>query len=272
MIRPWVARRSAGNPMERHRRGKGKQKLLGSHQKCWIWGRNAVVETLAAGRWKILELRLSSLLSPALIEQARSLAARMGLVPVIESPDILTSLCHTAEHQGYLARMTDFPYAEASQVLASLPESPFCVILDGIQDPFNFGAIIRSAEVFGAHAIFIGETGQVGVTSMVVRSSSGAVNRIPIARVPDLEVLAGELKAHTIRIVAASEKAAGDLMDNDFRAGSTIVIGNEGVGPRPGLLSQCDSVVKIPQVGHIGSLNAAVAAGIFFYEVRRQRS
>ena len=258
--------------MERHRRGKGKQKLLGSHQKCWIWGRNAVVETLAAGRWKILELHLSHLLSPALIEQARSLGARMGLVPVVEAQDVLTRLCHTAEHQGYLARMTDFPYADAPEVLANLPEAPFCAILDGIQDPFNFGAIIRSAEVFGAHAIFIGETGQVGVTSMVVRSSAGAVNRIPIVRVPDLEALTGELKTRSLRIVAASEKATGNLMDNDFRTGSAIVIGNEGVGPRPGLLALCDSVVKIPQVGHIGSLNAAVAAGIFFYEIRRQRS
>ena len=257
--------------MERHGRGKGKQKLLGSHQKCWIWGRNAVVETLAAGRWKILELHLSLLLSPTLIEQARSLANRMGLVSVVVDPDVLTRLCHTPEHQGYLARMTDFPYADTPQVLASLPAAPFCVILDGIQDPFNFGAVIRSAEVFGAHAVFLGETGQVGVTSMVVRSSAGAVNRIPIARVPDLEALAGDLKSRGIRIVAASEKAAGQLMDTDFRTGSAIVIGNEGVGPRPGLISLCDAVAKIPQAGHIGSLNAAVAAGIFFYEVRRQR-
>lgn len=258
--------------MERHRRGKGKQKLLGSHQKCWIWGRNAVVETLAAGRWKILELRLSTLLSPELLDQAHSLAARMGIVPTIEAPEVLTSLCHTSEHQGYLARMTDFPYADAAPLIQALPPTPFCVILDGLQDPFNFGAIIRSAEVFGAQAVFIGETGQVGVTSMVVRSSAGAVNRIPIVRVPDLEALTGELKTRNIRVVAASEKATGNLMDNDFRTGSAVVIGNEGVGPRPGLLSLCDSVVKIPQVGHIGSLNAAVAAGIFFYEVRRQRS
>ena len=258
--------------MERHSRGKGKKKLLGSHQKCWIWGRNAVMETLQAGRWPIVDLYVSRLLPQECLDQIGALCARAGLVPVIEDPEVLAQLCHTTEHQGYLARMTDFPYADATQVLTSLPGDPFCVILDGIQDPFNFGAIIRSAEVFGAHAIFIGETGQVGVTSMVVRSSAGAVNRIPISRVPDLEVWAGELKARSLRIVAASEKATAKLMDNDFSAGSAIVIGNEGVGPRSGLLSQCDSVVKIPQVGHIGSLNAAVAAGIFFYEVRRQRS
>lgn len=257
--------------MERHSRGKGKQKLLGSHQKCWVWGRNAVMETLAAGKWRILDLYLSRLLSPDCLRQAQDLAGQGGLVPVVEDPETLARLCHTTEHQGYLARMTDFPYADEERILPSLPENPFCVILDGIQDPFNFGAIIRSAEIFGADAVFIGECGQVGVTSMVVRSSAGAVNRIPIVRVPELDAFCGRLQAKGIRLVAASEKANQDLSGFNFKGGVSIIIGNEGVGPRPILLGRCDAVVKIPQAGHIGSLNAAVAAGIFFYEVRRQR-
>lgn len=258
--------------MERHKRGKGKQRLLGSHQKCWIWGRNSVVETLAAGRWEIVDLYLSRLLGPAQLAQAQALAARQQLVPVVVEPDELTRLCHTSEHQGYLARMTDFPYADEVSVMATLPESPFCIVLDGIQDPFNFGAIIRSAEIFGVNAVFISESGQVGVTSMVVRSSAGAVNRLPIVRVPDLEGLCGRLQAKGLKVVAASEKAACDIMDYDFAQGVSIVIGNEGVGPGAQLLQKCSAVVKIPQTGHIGSLNAAVAAGIFFYEVRRQRA
>lgn len=257
--------------MERHSRGKGKKKLLGSHQKCWIWGRNAVMETLTAGRWRILDLYFSRLLAPEIIEQARPLAASMGITPKVEDPDALARLCHTTEHQGYLARMTDFPYAEEASVLASLPDNPFCVILDGIQDPFNFGAIIRSAEVFGAHAIFIGDAGQVGVTSMVVRSSAGAVNRVPIVRVSDLSGLVERLCAMNIHPVAASEKAECELIHYNFLRGSAVIIGNEGAGPRPELVGRCESVLRIPQVGHIGSLNAAVAAGIFFYEVRRQR-
>jgi len=257
--------------MERHSRGKGKKKLLGSHQKCWIWGRNAVMETLQAGRWQILDLYLSRQLPPDLLGQVQGAAARLGIVPSIEDPGVLAGLCHTTEHQGYLARMTDFPYSGEAQVLGALPPAPFIVVLDGIQDPYNFGAIIRSAEVFGANAVFIGEAGQVGVTSMVVRSSSGAVNRVPIVRVPDLATLVDGLRAKRIHLVAASEKASGELRDHDFTGGCAVVIGNEGVGPRPDILARCDSVVKIPQVGHIGSLNAAVAAGIFFYEVRRQR-
>ncbi|MEI6563613.1 MAG: RNA methyltransferase [bacterium] len=257
--------------MERHNRGKGKKKLLGSHQKCWIWGRNPVVETLVAGRWKIVDLYLSRLLNPELLEQAQGLAVRQNLIPVIADPDLLAGLCHTTEHQGYLARMTDFPYADEAEVMNSLPAAPFCVVLDGIQDPYNFGAIIRSAEIFGAHAVFIAEVGQVGVTSMVVRSSAGAVNRLPIVRTPDVEALVGRLKSRGMKVVAASEKASRNIMDYDFTKGVSVVIGNEGTGPGAGVLKQCDDVVKIPQTGHIGSLNAAVAAGIFFYEVRRQR-
>ena len=119
--------------------------------------------------------------------------------------------------------------------------------------------------------MFIGESGQVGVTSMVVRSSAGAVNRIPIVRVPNVMSVMVALRKKDIQVIAASEKATHALMDHNLTSGTVIVIGNEGVGPRTELLQRCDAVVKIPQVGTIGSLNAAVAAGIFFYEVRRQR-
>lgn len=257
--------------MERHSRGKGKRKLLGSHQKCWIWGRNAVLETLQAGRWRILDLYLSQQLAPDSLAQAQAFATRAGLVPVVEDAGVLARLCHTTEHQGYLARMTDFPYDDEARVIGALPAEPFCIVLDGIQDPYNFGAIIRSAEVFGADAVFIGESGQVGVTSMVVRSSAGAVNRVPIVRVGDLDALVGRLRASGIRIVAASEKATQGVATHDFSRGTALIMGNEGVGPRAGLLAQCDAVVKIPQVGRIGSLNVAVATGIFCYEIRRQR-
>lgn len=229
------------------------------------------METLQAGQWEIRDLYLSRLLTPSQLEQAHTLAARLDLVPFVVDPEELTRLCHTGEHQGYLARMTEFPYADESTVMCSLPAVPFVVVLDGIQDPYNFGAIIRSAEIFGANALFIAESGQVGVTSMVVRSSVGAVNRLPIVRVPDLEPLVERLKGKGIKVVAASEKVEGAIMDCNFKEGIAIVIGNEGVGPRAGILQKCHERVTIPQAGHIGSLNAAVAAGIFFYEVRRQR-
>jgi 23S rRNA (guanosine2251-2'-O)-methyltransferase len=257
--------------MERHGRGKGKKKLLGSHQKCWIWGRNPVTETLTAGRWEILELLLADDLEAGLQQAVRHMAEGMGVPVRVEPSESLERLCHTTEHQGFLARMTDFPYAVEAEVLTALPATSFSVILDGIQDPYNFGAIIRSAEVFGADAVFIPTTGQVGVTSMVARSSVGAVNRVAIVRVEALAGTVAALKRAGVAVVAASEKAATTMADFDFRRPVAIIMGNEGKGVSAELLALCDATVRIPQVGMIGSLNAAVAAGIFFYEVRRQR-
>lgn len=257
--------------MERHRRGKGKQALLGNHQKCWVWGRNAVLECLAARRWPILDLHLSSALPAASLEAAVALAAKAGLTPCVEHPEELVRHCHSTEHQGYLARMAEFPYADEAAVLREAGKAPAFALLAGVQDPFNFGAMVRSAEVFGLNAVWIGGQGQVGVTSMVARSSAGAVNRVPIVRVAVLEDLAARLAAQGVRLIAASEKADRLLTACDFRGPVAVVIGNEGSGIRPALLAACHTTVAIPLSGRIGSLNAAAAASVFFYEIRRQR-
>lgn len=258
--------------MERHSRGKGKKRLLGSHQKCWLWGRHLVMETLAAGRWEIVELFLSNGLDAGELAEARGLAWRWGVTPHVAPPEALERLCHTAEHQGFLARMTDFPYAAEGELMGRLPAGSLSMLLDGVQDPYNLGAIIRSAEVFGVDAIFIPWKGQVGVTSMVARSSAGAVNRVPIVRVDDLAATAAALAERGVAVVAASEKARLAVGDYDFRKSVAIVVGNEGKGVSPGMLERCAATVRIPQAGRIGSLNASVAAGIFCYEVSRQRA
>lgn len=257
--------------MERRSRGRGKKRLLGSHQKCWIWGRNAVVETLAAGRWEILDLHLSSSLGPAELEDAVSLARSRGIAPQVGSPDSLTDLCRSSEHQGYLARMTEFPYSAEDDVCGALPPRPAVAVLDSLQDPYNFGAILRSAEILGVNAVFIGEREQVGVTSMVVRSSAGAVNRIPVVRVESLESLAARLKERGMRLAAASEKGVKPVFECRLTGACAVIVGNEGKGVRPELIAMCDDVLRIPQVGKIGSLNAAVAASLVFYEILRQR-
>jgi 23S rRNA (guanosine2251-2'-O)-methyltransferase len=257
--------------MERHRRGKGKQKLLGSHQRCWIWGRNAVLETLEAGRWPVLELVLSAELPADRLARAQALAARAGFAARVAPAESLTALCRSSEHQGYAAKMTDFPYAAEAEVVAGLSAAPLCVVLAGVQDPYNFGAIVRSAEVLGVEAVFIGARGQAGVTSMAVRSSAGAVSRVPIVPIEDLEALAARLRGRGLQLVAASEKAAVPIEAVDLRGPTALVIGNEGAGVPAPLLARCGRAVAIPQVGRIGSLNAAVAAAVFFYEALRQR-
>ena len=165
-----------------------------------------------------------------------------------------------------------FPYAKEKELLKNVSSPPLYVILDRMQDAFNFGAVIRSAEVLGVNAIFIGHENQVGVTSHVARSSSGAVNRIPIAQVDHLLTLSRDLKKHGVCLVGASEKSNNPVFTHDFKRPTAIVLGNEGAGISNDMLVECDELLSIPQYGKIGSLNAAVAASIFFYEARRQRT
>ena len=168
--------------------------------------------------------------------------------------------------------MAPFPYADVDTLLSKPPPMPLYAVLDRIQDPQNFGAIVRSAEGFGLDALFIAERQQVGVTAAVARASAGAVNRVPIARAEDLSALAERLKDAGAAIVGASEKADTTITECDFCRPTAILIGSESRGICPTLLERCDLLVHIPRYGQIGSLNAAAAAAILFYEARRQRA
>src|SRR4051812_33507612 len=129
--------------VERSKRGgSGKKQLLGNHQRCWLWGRNLVYETLDAGRWPILELCLSRDLAAETLNEVRQLASRRCIPARVEDRETLTRLCHSAEHQGYVARMAPFPYATAEDVLNARPAAPLYLVLDSLQDPYNFGAIL----------------------------------------------------------------------------------------------------------------------------------
>lgn len=251
-------------------RGKNrKQKLLSSHQRSWIWGRHAILEILGAGVWPIVELYVQEDLpegdSVAETAQARAIPLKR------ESGERLTELCHNREHQGFLARMGEFPYTDADALLNSLSGNPLLAVLDSIQDPYNFGALIRSAEVLGIDGIFIAERNQCGVNSMVARTSAGAVTRIPIARVSSLIDLAVRMKEHGIYIIGASEKGSSVLSGHDLKQAVAVVLGNEAVGISPDLLEACDLHARIPQQGSISSLNVAAAGAIVFYEAARQR-
>ncbi len=261
--------------VERSKRGKGKhkrhKKLLGNHARCWIWGRNLVRETLLAARWPIVELYLADDLPADDLEEARAAAISRAINVRVDKRPVLEQQGHTSEHQGFLAKMGPFPYSLVEDVLSAAPECPLYLVLDAVQDPYNFGAMLRSAGAFAADAVFIGKHRQVPVTSMVARSSAGVVNRAPIVQVADLAELARTLRERNIRVTGASEKAPAALTDCDFRGATAIVIGNEGTGIGPELLQCCDELARIPIEGSVGSLNAAAAAAVFFFEVRRQR-
>jgi 23S rRNA (guanosine2251-2'-O)-methyltransferase len=144
-------------------------------------------------------------------------------------------------------------------------------VLDAIQDTFNFGAIVRSAEAMGARGIFVGTASQAGVNSLVARASAGAVNRIPIAETEDLGALFDILRQAGAQVLAADEKGGTPCTACDLCRPTAVVLGNEGRGVRPELLSQCDERVCIPMSGAIASLNVAAAAAVLLYEAWRQK-
>ena len=260
----------AQSPYKKPTGNKSAAKPLGNHQTSWIWGRHLVQETLQSRVWPILELWLADDLPQQDSVSIEQLAA-VAEVPVQRAArQSLVSKCRGEDHQGFAARMSEFPYQSTDAVMAQVARWPLTIALDRIQDPFNFGAMLRSAEIFGAAGIIIGTREQVGVTSQVARSSVGAVNRLPIARVPDLATFLGSLPA-TLSIVGAIEKAATSISDFDFCAPTLLVIGNEGRGISEEVAQHCRAAVRIPQQGTLNSLNAAAALAIICYEARRQQ-
>ena len=253
------------------RRRSSRRDVMTNHNRCWIWGRNVVLETLRAGHWPILELLVGDRANDVLWDEAARLANQHGITALAMDDATLSKACHSGDHQGMAARMAPFPYATVEQLLGQLPTDALLVVLDRLQDPFNFGAVVRSASTLGMDGIVIGQREQVEVNSLVARSSAGAVNHIAIASTDDLVRSVGIFRERGFQIVAASEKADTPLSEADFRRPTVAIIGNEGRGIRPELLAQCDHSLGIPMSGPVGSLNAAVAAGILFYEIRRQR-
>lgn len=249
--------------------GKGKRpKLIGNHQRCWLWGRHAVIETVQAGKWLPVEVYVST-------DEPASACIPFqdaGVRVVRESPEELSKLCGKSEHQGWVAKMPEYPYAALDDLLSNLSPQPFVILLDAVQDPFNFGSVLRSAEVFGADGVIVAREHQAKVSIHVARSSVGAVNWLPIAEVDDLVTAAEQLQQAGLNLVAATEKGTQAPSECAFDQPTALIIGNEGTGIRDELLARVTQQVAIPQTGHIQSLNAAVAAGILCYEVQRQRS
>lgn len=247
--------------------------LLSNHQRSWLWGRNLVLETLAGGRWPVHELYLASDLADdeASVALAHAEAAGPKLKTSRAARRRLEQLCGAADHQGYLAQVGEYPYMTPDVLRADARPTPLWLILDGIQDPFNLGAMLRSAEVFGVDGVFLGARGQTGVNSLAARSSAGAVNRLGIARVPSLPALVTELRREAVRIIGTGLQADYALDVCDFTGPTALVIGNEATGLSREVAAACNMLAKIPQTGGLNSLNAAAAAAVCLYEAQRQR-
>jgi 23S rRNA (guanosine2251-2'-O)-methyltransferase len=245
--------------------------LLTNHNRCWIWGRNVVLETLRGGRWPILELLHSDRCEADARAAAVRLASESGIAAVAVADNEITKQCRSDEHQGLAARMPPFPYLDVYELLDDLPPNPVLVMLDRVHDSHNFGAIVRSAEVLGIHGVIVGTREQSQVNSHVARSSAGAVNYVPIVQTDDLVATTEQLRERGFQVVGTSDHAAESIFETDLRIATLLLIGNEGRGIQPLLEALCTRFVQIPVLGQVSSLNAAVSAGILFYEVLRQR-
>ncbi|MBW7865463.1 MAG: RNA methyltransferase [Candidatus Hydrogenedens sp.] len=255
-----------------------KQRFAGGHQRGWLWGRHAVMEALEAAHWPVVELYLDGTLPEDALGRARALGEAQGALCEVVPDRRLFELAHTHEHQGYLARMGPFPYTPLEEALSGgdgvkrpAGDAPLYLMLDAVQDTFNFGAILRSAEAMGVWAVIVGKTNQACVNSLVARASSGAINRIPVAEVDDLPAVAAELASRGVLVAAADEKSGVGCAGPDFCGPTALVLGNEGRGISPELMARCAARVRIPMFGAIGSLNVAAAAAVLLYEIRRQR-
>lgn len=261
------------------RRKSRRRQLRASHQKNWLIGRHAVLETLRAGRWPVDELYVAADIEPLLNREVTELSATAGIRPQSAPAERLTELSGADHHQGLIARMGLYPYDTVEHVLTnrmqvrSDPARPSLVVVcDRIQDSFNFGAILRCCDAMAADAVVIGESGQSPVTPQVARSSAGAVNHLSVVLTENLVDAVERFRSCGLVIAAASEKSETSCQAVDLNRPLALLLGSEARGIREELLEKCDLGLRIPMAGCVESLNAAVAAGILLYEIRRQQN
>ena len=242
-------------------------------EKEMIFGIRAVIEAAEAGKDidKVLVKReLSGELFKELQEVLRRCEIPMQKVP-LERIDRITR----KNHQGVIAFTSAVTYQKLDQIVPFLYEqgkNPLIVVLDGITDVRNFGAIARTCEVAGVDAIVIPVRGSVSVNADAIKTSAGALHIIPVCRENSLKEAVVFLKDSGIKVVAATEKAAKNYTEADMSVPVAILMGSEDEGVSPEILRICDELVKVPQFGSIQSLNVSVAAGVMIYEVIRQRA
>ncbi len=235
-------------------------------------GRNAILEALRNGRdmEKLLVIKASA---EGTIKRIIAQASKKGVVIQEVSRQKLDELSQTKNHQGVIAIVSAHNYATVGDILEnakSKGEPPFIVVLDGITDPHNLGAIIRSAECAGAHGVIIPKHRSVGLNATVGKTSAGAIEYMPVARVTNIVKTMEQLKKEGLWFACADMKGL-DYFDTNMKGAIGIVIGSEGDGVSRLVKENCDFTVAIPMYGKIASLNASVAAGLLLYEVVRQR-
>lgn len=237
-----------------------------------IEGRNAVIEAFRGGK-TIDKLYIQDGCQDGPVMTIKREAKKQDTLVRYVSRERLDQLSQTGKHQGVIAYAAAYEYAEVEDMLQAAKqkgEPPFLFLLDNIEDPHNLGAIIRTANLAGAHGVIIPKNRAVGLTATVARTSAGALNYTPVAKVTNLAKTMEDLKKEGLWFVCADMD--GQVMyDLDLKGAIGLVIGNEGDGVGRLVKEKCDFIASIPMKGNIDSLNASVAAGVLAYEIVRQR-
>lgn len=238
-----------------------------------IEGRNAVLEAFRSGKCVDKLFILDGCQDGPVRTIARE-ARKTDTIINYVSKERLDQLSETRAHQGVIAQVAAYEYSTVEEILARAEEKgepPFLILLDNVEDPHNLGAIIRTANLAGAHGVIIPKRRAVGLTSTVAKTSAGAINYTPVAKVTNIVRTIEELKEKGIWFVCA-DMGGETMYDLDLTGPMGLVIGNEGEGVSRLVRENCDFTATIPMKGDIDSLNASVAAGVLAYEIVRQRS
>ena len=242
------------------------------YNESMIEGRNAVLEAYRSGKCVDKVYVLDGCQDGPVLTIKREAKKAGSLIKYVDK-QLLDNMSETGKHQGVIAVTAAYDYAEVSDILdiaKDKGEDPFIVLLDNIEDPHNLGAIIRSAHQAGAHGVIIPKNRAVGLTATVARTSAGALNYIPVAKVTNLSKTIEDLKKEGLWFVCADMD--GETMYNlNLKGPIGVVVGSEGEGVSRLVKEKCDFVASIPMKGQIDSLNASVAAGILCFEIVRQR-
>ena len=239
-----------------------------------VWGRNPVKALLKAGGRRADEIAvLAGARGP--LSEIVALARRAGVKVSFRTRDQLAAIAGTDDHQGVVARVAAAEYTDLEDLLA-IParrrEVPFFLALDQVQDPRNFGALLRTADAFGVHGVIVPKHHAVGLTEAAARTAMGAAEYIPVARETNLVAALEKLKESGVWIFGAAAKEGVAPWAADLRGPICLVLGSEGEGLRPLVARSCDLLVSVPMRGGVGSLNVAAAGAVLCYEIARQRA
>ena len=238
-----------------------------------IFGRNAVTELLKSGR-SVNKIFIAEGSRDGSVQKIFALAKTAGVVVEFVKRDKLDRLCD-GRHQGVAAVAAAVNYATVDEILAlaeSKSESPFVILLDELEDPQNFGAILRTAEAVGVHGVIIPKRRSVQLNSTVFKTSAGAAEYVKVAQVVNVAQTLKNLRGLNLKIVGSDMSAEIDFRQANLTGGLVLIIGSEGKGMRRLTRENCDLLIKIPMVGKINSLNASAAGAVLMYEIFSQRN